>query len=97
MRRHQGLLRWLEERRDELDSETIAAIRANAVKKLVNATRGARSRREWDNFEELRSYLRELAEHPEVAQVVGEFTWPRWIYATKDRLSSLVIAKPGKR
>ena len=88
IRRHQSLLNWLERRAATLTTETVRLTLDLSIERLSSRALGARSRRDWKTYWELRNYLAEFPENGQARRITTERIYPRWVYAAKDAIDN---------
>ena len=88
---------WLQHNEDRLDAKVVSSIRRHMKEKVLADAWPAYWKRDWEAFGQLREYLTQYADDPEVQLLLAKKVYPRWLYPIKDSVECLrnVIARRG--
>jgi glycosyltransferase involved in cell wall biosynthesis len=86
---HDVVEEWLGRDPAGLTPAAADKIRSTSLGGLVDAARGAKWRRDWGLYWELRDYLAKFAGNPSVAAFLATRPLPAWVYAVKDRVATI--------
>ena len=94
VQRHRTIREWLRRNPGRVSPDQARRIEGFWIQRQCEALPLARYRRDWDRYWAIRRHLEGFRDWPGVAEALAHRVYPKWLYAIKDRLDSLLGRSP---